>query len=127
MQSSEFFLNDNLYFRYFQLKVSAVDDGLEKMPKKKYAEKIKSHNKCVVVKKFKVDVANPLLFNEEATMWKSFLKELVEQNRSETTQHEEVHPENMKKINQLVVNVWEAYKTWGTDAYKKKLSIFSSC
>ena len=93
------------------------------MPKKKYAEKINSHIKCVIIKKFKVDVTNPLLFPEEATMWKSFLKELVEQNRSETTHHEEVHPATMKKIYQLVVNVWEALKARETDAYSEKLSL----
>ena len=68
------------------------------MPKKKYAEKIKSHLKCVIIKKVKVDVTNPLLFPEEASMWTLFLKELVEQNRSETTHHKEVHLETMKNI-----------------------------
>ena len=93
------------------------------MPKKKYAEKIKSHIKCAIAKKFKVDVTNPLLFPEEATLWKSFLKELVEQNRSETTHHEEVHPQTMKKIYKLVVDVWEALKARGTDGYAEKLAI----
>ena len=93
------------------------------MPKKKYAEKIKSHIKCVIIKKFKVDVTNPLLFPEEATMWKSFLAELVEQNRSETSHHEEVNPETIRKIYQIIVNVWEALKARGTDAYAEKLSI----
>ena len=74
-------LNEDFYFRYFlQFKVTAADDGLEK---------IKSHIKCVIIKKLKVDATNPLLFPSEATMCKSFLKELVEQNRSENPSHQD--------------------------------------
>ena len=47
---------------FFSLRVKSKDDGTEKLPKKAYAEKIKSNIKIKIGDEHKVDVYDPVLF-----------------------------------------------------------------
>lgn len=107
---------------FFSLRVVAADDGTEKLPKRRYAEKIRSNIKCVMVERFKVDITDPASFPQAAKRWKSFLAELVKNNRAETEHHEEVDPETMNAIMKLLVNVKNALLARGTEKYNELLS-----
>ena len=83
---------------FFSLRVKCKDDGKEKLPKKAYAEKIKSNIKIKIVEEYKVDVYDPILFPNLPNKWKAFVAELVKKRRAEVDHHEEVDPVTMEAI-----------------------------
>ena len=115
-------LEDLIGLFFFTLRVTARDDGTEKLPKKGYALKIRSNLKCAIMEKFRVDITDASLFPNSARKWRSFISELVVNNRSETEHHEEVDPITMVGITKLIIDVVDALEARGTDKYQEKLS-----
>ena len=102
---------------FYSLRVTAKDDGSEKLPKKGYALKIRSNIKCYILEHFRVDITEVSLFPNSAKKWKSFMSELVVNNRSETEHHEEIDPTTMVGITNLIVAVVDALEARGTERY----------
>ena len=107
---------------FFSLRVKSKDDGTEKLPKKAYAEKIKSNIKIKIGDEHKVDVYDPVLFPTLSNKWKAFVAELVKKRRAEVEHHEEVDPITMESIFVLLANVKEAIEKRGTKEYEDILS-----
>ena len=107
---------------FYSLRVTAKDDGSEKLPKRGYALKIRSNLKCFIMEQFRVDITDPILFPNSSRKWKSFINELVVNNRSETEHHEEIDPITMVGITQLIMDVVDALEARGTESYQEKLS-----
>ena len=80
---------------FFSLHVICIDEGKEKMPKKAYAEKIKSNIKNKIIEEYKVDITDTILFPNLPNKWKAFVAELVKKKRAEVDHHEEVDPVTM--------------------------------
>ena len=109
-------------WKNYSLRVTARDDGSEKLPKKGYASKIRSNLKSFMMEKFRVDITDASLFPNASRKWKSFINELVANNRSETEHHEEIDPITMVGITKLLVDVVDALEARGTESYQEKLS-----
>ena len=62
---------------FFSLRVNCRDDGKEKMPKKAYAEKIKSNIKNKIIEEYKVDISDPILFPNLPTSGRRLLLNLL--------------------------------------------------
>ena len=107
---------------FYSLRVTARDDGSEKLPKRGYALKIRSNLKCSMMEKFRVDITDASLFPNSSRKWKSFINELVVNNRSETEHHEEIDPITMVGITKLIVDVVDALEARGTERYQEKLA-----
>ena len=108
---------------FFSMRVEAADDGTEKLPKRKYAEKIRSSIKCTIQNLYCVDITDPCLFPQASKKWKAFIAELVANNRSEVDHHEEIDPVTVELIYDLLGNVKVALEARGTKEYEKKLSL----
>ena len=106
---------------FFTMRVDATDDGQEKLPKRKYAEKVRSSVKCSIQSLYRVDITDPCLFPQAAKRWKAFMAELVDKNRAETKHHEEVDPVTVKKIYDLLGNVKIAAEARGREDFDDKL------
>ena len=115
-------LGDILGRFFFSLRVLAADDGTEKFPKRRYAEKIRSNIKCKIVELHKVDIVDPVNFLQAVKRWKSFVAELVKNNRAETDHHEEVDALTMTGIMELLTNVKNTLEARGTESYRVLLS-----
>ena len=96
---------------FYSLRVTARDDGSEKLPKK-----------CSIMEKFRVDITDASLFPNSSRKWKSFINELVVNNRSETEHHQEIDPITMVGITKLIVDVVDALEARGTERYQEKLA-----
>ena len=107
---------------FFTMRVEAVDDGTEKLPKRKYAEKIRSSIKCTIQNLYRLDITDPCLFPQAAKRWKAFVSELVAKNRSEVQHHDEIDPLTVELIYNLLGNVEAALKARGTKDYEDKLA-----
>ena len=107
---------------FYSLRVTAKDDGSEKLPKRGYALKIRSNLKCFIMEQFRVDITDPILFPNSSRKLKSFINELVVNNRSETEHHEEIDPITMVGITQLIMDVVDALEARGTERYQEKLA-----
>ena len=92
------------------------------MPKKAYAEKIKSNIKIKIAEEYKVDVYDPILFPNLPNKWKAFVAELVKKRRAEVDHHEEVDPVTMESIFVMLANVKEAIESRGKKEYEDILS-----
>ena len=103
---------------FFSLRVNCSDDGKEKMPKKGYAEKIKSNIKIKIIEEYKVDITDPILFPNLPNKWKVFVAELVKKKRAEVDHHEEVDPVTMEAIFMMLANVKEAIESRGKNDYE---------
>ena len=64
-----------------------------------------------------------MLFPLSTKRWKAFVTNLVQNNRAETTHHEEVSPETMEAIIELLCNVKDALEARGTPEYQSKLNM----
>ena len=107
---------------FYSLRVTAKDDGSEKLPKRSYALKIRSNLKCYILENFRVDITDASLFPNSSKKWKSFMNELVANNRSETEHHQEIDPVTMVSLTQLIIDVVDALQARGTEKYQEKLS-----
>ena len=91
---------------FFSMRVEAADDGTEKLPKRKYAEKIRSSVKCTIQNLYRVDITDPCLFPEASKKWKAFVAELVDH-------HDKIDPVTVQLIYELMVNVKIALEAIG--------------
>ena len=75
-----------------------------------------------IKERHQVDVDDICLFPNHDKLWKSIGKMLVNQGRNTTEHHEEVHPETMLKIYQLLALLVKVVKARGTAEYKDLLA-----
>ena len=114
----------NILGKFFiTLRVSLKDGSGQGLPKKNYAEKIRSSIKVSRMEKEKYDIFDIMLFPLSTKRWKAFVTNLVQNNRAETTHHEEVSPETMEAIIELLCNVKDALEARGTPEYQSKLNM----
>ena len=106
---------------FFSLRVTA-NDGVEKLPKKGYAGKIRSNLKCAILDKYRVDIQDALIFPNASKKWKSFVNQLVVNNRSEVEHHEEIDPITMACITELIVDAMDALVARGTASYMENFT-----
>ena len=107
---------------FFTVRVTAADDGSEKMPKLNTAAKMRSCIKNVIMDRYKVNITDKCLFPEAEKKWKAFLKEVVKNKRGDTEHHEEVDPETLLQIYTLLSDVKNAIQARGTGEYQAKLA-----
>ena len=104
---------------FFAYRVTAKDDGQEKLPKRMTAEALKSRLKTEIIDKFQVDMTDACLFPEASKKWKAYITMIAKAGRNETTHHEEVHPETMLAIYRLLAAVVKAVKARGSPNYEE--------
>ena len=71
-----------------------------------------------MMEQFRVDITDASLSRK----WKSFINELVVNNRTETEHHKEIDPITIVGITKLRVDVVDALEARGTESYQEKLS-----
>lgn len=104
------------------MRVTAKDDGMEKMPKLNTASKMRSCIKTAIMDRYKVNITDKCLFPEAEKKWKAFSKEVVKNKRGDTEHHEEIDPETLLQIYSLLSNVKNAIQARGTSEYQAKLA-----
>ena len=78
---------------FFTVRVTARDDGTEKLPKLNTASKMRSCIKNAIMDRYKVNITDKCLFPDAEKKWKAFSKEVVKNKRGDTEHHEEIDPE----------------------------------
>ena len=91
-------------------------------PKRETAQAVRSRLKSELIAKFKIDITDPIMFPDNEKKWKALVTEIVAAGRNETKHHEEVYPETMLAIYQLLGKVVEVLKTRGTPDYARLLA-----
>ena len=112
-----------MFLRYFfAYRVKAKDDGELKVPKRMTAEAVRSRLKVEITELHHVDIFDPCLFPEAQKKWKAFITMIAKAGRNETTHHEEVNPETMLAIYNLLAAVVEVVKARGSPTYEQMLA-----
>ena len=96
-------------------------DGTQILPKKSYAEKIRSQVKMSILEQYQVDIMDKGKFPLMEKRWRAFISELVRNNRSEIQHKEEVSPHTMAAIWELLKNAKAAFESRGMSGYQEKL------
>ena len=106
---------------FFQLRVKDKN-GDVLVPKKNTIAAYKSGIRMEVKEQHKVDIFDTCLFPEHDKLWRSVDKMLANNGRSETKHHDEVDPETMRKIYNLLSLLQNLMESRGTPEYEKKLA-----
>ena len=89
-------------------------------PKLGYAENIRSHIKNFIIKEHRIDIFNPENFPRAEADWKKYAKKLAQEGKSITEHKEEVPPDTMNKIYQLLSNTMDALQHRSSSDYEAK-------
>ena len=112
----------NLVGQFFITLRVSQKEGLPLLPKKGYAEKIRSNIKMAFMKTYKVDITDKSKFPLMEKRWRSFVAELVNKNRGQTVHKEEVSPDTMEAIWKLLASAKDIFEARGTKEYRAKLT-----
>ena len=82
----------------------------------------KSGIKMEIKERHQLDIFDTCVFPSHDKLWRSVDKMLVKVGRSTTTHHEEVRPETMMKIYELLALLVKVLKAGGTDRYDALLA-----
>ena len=82
----------------------------------------KSGIKMEIIERHQLDIFDTCVFPSHDKLWRSVDKMLVKVGRSTTTHHEEVRPETMMKIYELLALLVKVVKARGTDGYDALLA-----
>lgn len=111
-----------MFFRYFfQYRVKGKT-GEEMLPKRQTAQAVRSRLKSELIAQYKIDITDNLKFPDNEKKWKALVMEIVAAGRNETTHHEEVFPETMLAIYQLLGKVVAVLMARGTPDYQRLLA-----
>ena len=96
-------------------------DGSILMPKRGYAEKIRSNLKMSILERFKLDITDRAKFPLAEMRWRSFTGELVKNNRGETEHKQELPAGTMEAILKLLADAKAALEARGSPEYDECL------
>ena len=108
----------NLLRQFFITLRVSQKEGPPLLPKKGYAEKIRSNIKMAFMETYKGDITDKSKFPLMEKRWRSFVAELVKKNRGQTIHKEEVSPDTMESIWKLLVSAKDIFEVRGTKEYK---------
>ena len=112
----------NFSFRFFfQIRVKDKQGNLLP-PKRNTMAGYKSGIKMEIKERHQLDIFDTCVFPNHEKLWRSVDKMLVSVGRSTTTHHEEVRPETMLKIYQLLALLEKVVKARGTAEYDAVLA-----
>lgn len=97
-------------------------NGVLLLPKKNTIAAYKSGIRMEVKERHKVDISDSCLFPELDKLWRSVDTMLAKEGRSETKHHDEVDPETMRKIYNLLSLLEDLMKSRGAPEYESKLA-----
>ena len=106
---------------FFQIRVKDKKGNLL-APKKNTMAGYKSGIKMEIKERHQLDIFDTCVFPSHDKLWRSVDKMLVKVGRSTTTHHEEVRPETMMKIYELLALLVKVLKAGGTDRYDALLA-----
>jgi len=106
---------------FFQYRVKGKT-GEEMLPKRQTAQAVRSRLKSELIAQYKIDITDNLKFPDNEKKWKALVMEIVAAGRNETTHHEEVFPETMLAIYQLLGKVVAVLMARGTPDYQRLLA-----
>ena len=98
---------------FFQIRVKDKKGNLL-APKKNTMAGYKSGIKMEIIERHQLDIFDTCVFPSHDKLWRSVDKMLVKVGRSTTTHHEEVRPETMMKIYELLALLVKVLKAGGT-------------
>jgi hypothetical protein len=106
-----------IFSEYF---VSMTIQGGE-LPKKGYAEKLRSNIRNGLKTDFQFDVMDSMMFPDSAKRWKAFVEILSKEGRATVDHKEEIPGETLEAIYDLLWKVKETLEARGDESYAEKL------